>query len=246
MKWIVWRQYRLNRTILMSGAALLIAPYVVWFIVAWWDLSDLPSGFQELAYATMCSLCLSQLTLALLAGNAFAGERADRSAEFLVYLPIARSRRLLGKLILAGLTAGVIWGLNLLVMSLAMLLFMYDQDVESSLGKKFLTILGDLMIIFSYVGLTILAVFSVSWCLSAVQSSPALAVCGGLLAPLLIIMVLVTVELNPPEPAQSPFFTPIPTESMWDEETWYRIVCLILGLVCFPIGTWRELKRVEA
>jgi len=246
MKWIVWRQYRLNRTILMSGAALLIAPYVVWFIVAWWDLSDLPSGFQELAYATMCSLCLSQLTLALLAGNAFAGERADRSAEFLVYLPIARSRRLLGKLILAGLTAGVIWGLNLLVMSLDMLLFMYDQDVESSLGKKFLTILGDLMIIFSYVGLTILAVFSVSWCLSAVQSSPALAVCGGLLAPLLIIMVLVTVELNPPEPAQSPFFTPIPTESMWDEETWYRIVCLILGLVCFPIGTWRELKRVEA
>jgi ABC-type transport system involved in multi-copper enzyme maturation permease subunit len=230
MQWIVWRQYRLNRTILICGAALLIAPYVVSSILAWYDLSDL----RLVENAAICSLCLSQLTLVLLAGNAFAGERADRSAEFLVYLPIARSRRLLGKLILAGLTAAVIWGLNLLVFILHTVFYENSRLMPHHLMEPCLDI-----------GLTILVVFGVSWCLSAVQSSPALAVCGGLLVPMLIIMVLLAVELNPPVPTQSIPYGPMPTQSTWDEETWYLIICLILGLVCFPIGTWRELKRVE-
>ena len=63
----------------------------------------------------MYSLALSQLTVALLGGNAIAGEAADCSAEFIAYLPLSRPRLLAGKLSLAFSAAVSIWGPNLLI-----------------------------------------------------------------------------------------------------------------------------------
>ena len=44
---------------------------------------------------------ISQLSIALIGGNAISGERVDRSAEFLYSLPIARRKLLASKLLFA-------------------------------------------------------------------------------------------------------------------------------------------------
>ncbi len=68
--------------------------------------------------AAGCSLALSQLTVALLAGNAMAGERADRSAECMAHVPVSRPKRMAATLILAGCAAAVIWSFSSIMASL--------------------------------------------------------------------------------------------------------------------------------
>ena len=101
MKWLLWREYRLNRLLLMTGATLLLLPYAIALFDlgwdAWWGSSQSPraeNAARRFEVAAFFSIVISQLTLALLGGNAIAGERADRSAEFLAYLPVSRWRRL--------------------------------------------------------------------------------------------------------------------------------------------------------
>ena len=87
MKWLLWREYRLNRWILITGAVLLLLPYLITLIVLCWP-NAISTGanhiVDSLIVAAFYSLGISQLTVALLGGNAIAGERADRSAEFLL------------------------------------------------------------------------------------------------------------------------------------------------------------------
>ena len=73
MKWLLWREYRRNRLILATSGVLVLLSCVFAFILEL-DPDDLvaPDGFFVLVF--------SVLTLALLAGNAIAGERADRSS----------------------------------------------------------------------------------------------------------------------------------------------------------------------
>ena len=61
------------------------------------------------------SLGLSLLTLAVIAGVAFAAERQDKSAEFLAYMPVGRRALLASKIGIVFGTWAVIWGFNLLV-----------------------------------------------------------------------------------------------------------------------------------
>ena len=62
------------------------------------------------------STAASILTLTLLGGYAIACERADRSAEFLAYQPIPRSKILASKLVWPIAAAVVIWSVNLCVL----------------------------------------------------------------------------------------------------------------------------------
>jgi hypothetical protein len=113
---LLWKDYRLNRGMLLLGIALLLGPYAVVLPIvihrhwpAWPNLADWSA---LLAAASYFSLALSQLTLALLAGNSIAAEYVDRSAEFLACLPPSRMRILTSKLLLALAAAGVIWAVN--------------------------------------------------------------------------------------------------------------------------------------
>ena len=88
MKMLLWKDYRLNRILLIAGVLLLLGPYLI--CVLWAGTShEVPAGaFRDpgfwAGFLLMCcipSLLGSQLTVALLAANAVACERADRSAE---------------------------------------------------------------------------------------------------------------------------------------------------------------------
>lgn len=100
MKWLLWREYRLNRCILATGIVLILLPYLLAVILQYDSLKL--SGVWFLITGS------GYVTVALLAGNAIAGERADRSAEFIAYLPLGRWRIVASKLVLFLITFAVI------------------------------------------------------------------------------------------------------------------------------------------
>jgi ABC-type transport system involved in multi-copper enzyme maturation permease subunit len=234
MKWILWREYRLNRLILITGAGLLLLPYLVALVAFCWVKvrggthigADHDRAADVFLVATLFSLGLSQLTVALLGGNATAGERADRSAEFIAYLPLSRPRRLAGKLSLAFSAAVSIW-----VPSLLILLTLLGAFVDVGPGDVW-----DIFIGVSYVAITGLTFYGVAWLISSLQSSPTFAVCGGLITPLLIAWGLYAAAwaADMPGPTWDRFVT-----------TGYATICLVLAILCFWIGTWYYLRRVE-
>lgn len=232
MKWLIWREYRLNRPILIAGTVLLLLPYLVVTLIVLWRQKGSATGVPDVAVvfgiAAIWSLFLCQLTVALLGGNAIAGERADRSAEFIAYLPLPRTRLLGSKLILAFSAAALIWGINLLVLWILVSLAPQFRSGPSLSPKIPLTL--------SYVAITGLVFYGVSWLISSFQSSPTFAVVGGLITPLLVLMGLHAaawaMDMDPSSVDQF-------------AGTWYATICPILAVVCFSIGTWYYLTRVE-
>jgi len=111
MTWLLWKDYRHNRLIVFAGIILLLLPYVFGFwMVLNSEASRHPGGWAfVIAVASLYSLGLGQVTLTLFGGNAIAGERVDRSAEFLACLPITRRKILASKLLLALMITAVIW-----------------------------------------------------------------------------------------------------------------------------------------
>lgn len=154
MNWLLWREYRLNRWILIMCAAAIVLSFVIGFLVVSFKIDE---ELNEVRAALV--LVSSFLTVALLAGNAFAGEQADRSTEFIDYLPLERSRRLASKLLLHSIVLGVLVGVNALIVRQ---LFTIEEFVG---GVAFA-----------------LAVYGVNWLFSSIQSSPVLATISGFAA----------------------------------------------------------------
>lgn len=230
MNWLLWREYRLNRLILITAVVLLLLPYLVLLIALPWVKVPATGAANYVALtfgvAALYSLFITPLTLALLGGNAMAGERADRSAEFIAYLPVTRTRRLVSKLSLAFAATALIWGANLLVLLFVGLV----PELWRNPGEP------DIPIILKYVAITGLTFYGVGWLISSFQSSPTFAVCGGLITPLLVVMGLSAVAwlIDVPRSNYSSFL-----------EIGYVVICLPLTLVCFSIGTWYYLNRDE-
>ena len=231
MKWLIWREYRLNRPILITGAVLLLLPYLVILIALCWPNAPAMGArhvARAFAGAAIYNIVLSQLTVLVLGGNAIAGERADRSAEFIAYLPLPRTRRLSSKLILAFSAAALIWGINLLV-----LWILVSAAPQFRSGPN---LPPDIPLMLSYVAITGLVFYGVSWLISSFQSSPTFAVGGGLITPILVLMGLHAaawaMDLDAPSIARF-------------AENGYAIICPMLALVGFSIGTWYYLTRIE-
>ncbi len=127
MRWLLWKDYRHNRLIVFTALALLLGPHLVGvgiLTVGRWVKTDTRNGqavywapkWHDVLGGTSCySLFICQLAAALIGGNAIAGERVDRSAEFLYSMPIRRSRLLASKLLLALAMAAAIWLVNALI-----------------------------------------------------------------------------------------------------------------------------------
>jgi ABC-type transport system involved in multi-copper enzyme maturation permease subunit len=232
MKTLLWREYRQNGLLLIAGAALLLFPYIMTAIVVVWPGGPAYEGQAIASYfliAAILSYSISQLTIALLGGNSFAGERADRSAEFLAYLPLSRERRVASKLLLTGIVAATIWGLNFAVIWGMHHFLPWPVPAPES----------DLV---GYTAVTGFVMFGVGWLISAIQSSATFAVCGGIITPILTVMALfLSLQIGHQ-------ISPEAIESIDPErylETGYTVSNLVLGTLGFAIGTRYFLKRVE-
>lgn len=230
MKTLLWREYGFNRQILIAGAVILLMPYAYTLIFFLWPTNRVvtPHNVAEgFAVAAVCSYAASQLTVALLAGYAIAGERADRSAEFLGYLPISRGNRLASKLILTALVTLAIWVINLAVLWGLRNLIPWKPDFSEDFFDP------------TYTVFTGLLMFGVAWFLSSIQSSPSIAVIGGVVTPLLVLTGLViAIETYETQIRQNIDEPPLMA-------AWYIGISLTLGILGFALGTWYFLKRVE-
>ena len=217
MFWLLWREYRLNRLILVTGGVLVLLPMVVATVFKY----DRTTDFYP---AWAASTLFGYLTVAMLAGNAIAGERADRSAEFVAYLPLARWHRLASKLILFLITfiaiwAVTFWGANQLTL---------PAETAHIVDLRVFVI-------------NVLVTYSIGWLFTSFLSSPTYAsvVAGSSLVVVLLALALVAHILGLPMHQ---------IDNSDAHETliqWYAMIGLPLAIVCFSMGTWNYLRRAD-
>jgi len=116
MRSLLWKDYRINRLLLIFGLVVCVGPWII-AIARYFQLTIRGEGVwwgpEPWVSTSSISLGLSMFTFAMLGGNAIAAERADRSAEFLAYLPVSRWSILAGKSLIALTPAVAIWMVNL-------------------------------------------------------------------------------------------------------------------------------------
>ena len=238
LRTLIWKDYRANRLVLIVGAFLVIAPYLVTAFLFWRshfvELDRLdpwrpPPLEIALFGAAFYSLGLSCLTFALLGGNLIAGERADGSAEFLGSLPPSRAEILASKGILVLIVSLVIWGGNLLSTSLVWS-EIYAALNDMGKGREQVIIFGQVL---TGIGATGLVLFGVGWLASSLVSSPAFAVLAALVVPPVVGALLSGCYVYLAWPAEKAI------------GSWYIGICAPLGLLCLVCGTWYYLRRIE-
>jgi len=220
MTWLLWREYRLNRFVLAAGAVLVILPYVIAALCLPIEGAESTELFIG---AWIWGGFFSVLSVALLGGNVIAGERADRSAEFVAYLPLERWQMLAGKLLFCLTAIAVIWTIHLLIRTV----LLSDQPAADI---RWLTICF---------GVT----FGASWLCSSLQLSPAVASAMGFGANIVIWGCIAAISMTV---EQTDGYTPDLIERhVAHILVRYAIIGLPFSAVCFSLGTWNYLRRSE-
>jgi len=222
MKWLLWKDICLNRALFILAAVGWFVPYVLAWLVSpgSWFVKPIPAG--NLVVAAIWSLVLVQLPMAFVGGNAVAGERIDRSAEFLNSLPVSRRRIVSSKLlVMLGATA-MVWIPNLVVLASATPFLTPANTIVEQFLPWVRTTLS--------VGL---AMMSVAWLASTLMRSPVFATCMGFLAPAIAFqggfLLLWLMGYNP----------------VMLSYAWYRGLCLVVALASLLVGARCYLQRVE-
>ncbi|HUG92410.1 MAG TPA: ABC transporter permease subunit [Planctomycetaceae bacterium] len=230
MRALLWKDYRANQPVLFVGAVLLVAPYLV--VVGWhWSTADLlptraADWAQSLFTAAHASLIASQLTIVLLAGNVIAGERRDRSAEFLAYLPPSRPAILASKSILCAATVIVIWGVSLVIVGLVVPGL--DADVVSGSNREKLL---DFVAMVAALGA---ALFGGAWLGSSMLESPTYSTAIGFFSVVLVLFLLNTCHHMTGWPDYDEAFV-----------HWLRLLYAGVGAAGFVVGWTSYVRRVE-
>jgi len=225
MKALLWKDFRFNGTVVIVGLALLFGPLIA--AVAIKLVEQLRYGepiywFDVLAKVGAVTLGVSLITLSFLGGNAFAGERADRSAEFMAYLPPTRRRKLASKVVFS-LGGGII------VVTFALLISYVLAPVLGDAEPGVVRFRSDTT---SAMLPTAALLFAAAWCASSFLSSPTYAVGIGCAVPWLLFLVLALI-----------FY--------WGEIAesglgfWYRTIACSLAVPAFVAGCTVYLRRIE-
>ena len=230
MKALLWKDYRTNQPLLVIGVVLLLTPYAVLIGWIWYSVgltAATPTQWAEsLLMAAQASLACSQLTLLLLAGTIIAGERRDRSAEFLAYLPPSRPAILTSKALLSAATVAVIWGLTLAIVGLVG----PALDAEAVSGTH-RTALLEFLAIMATSGV---ALFGTAWLGSSMLESPTYSTAIGLLAVMLLPFLLNACRMVSGWPDNSASFVHA-----------LRLLYVGCGIAGFLVGWTYYVRRVE-
>jgi ABC-type transport system involved in multi-copper enzyme maturation permease subunit len=227
MKWLLWKDYRQNRPIVVMALFFLLIPHLIAFGVACWatfsKCFDPWLWMHCFGSSSLCSIFAIQLLVAMIGGNAFAGERIDRSAEFLASLPITREKIVVSKVLFALTLIATMWLVNA-----PGLIFMATGD---DLGSR-----RDAIPMMRFVlgpAITGMGFFCIAWLFSSFLASTTFAVAGGLVGTYLLASVsALTIYLLGFEVEIYILYL-------------YLALCLVIAPLCFALGTWHYLRRVE-
>ncbi len=227
MKALLWKDYRQNRRILVGVAIMLLIPYVFVTVgelgTRLWHVYPSESWAELLRMASIASLFLTVLAIGFLGGNAIAGERVDRSAEFVAYLPIARRPAVASKAIVAIGACLAFWFVNALVACVSSWVI-GDRSLDRTLGLVFPTAPSSVLI------------FGASWLFSSFMSSPPIATMMGLAT---VVVYGVTMGLI--DQARG-------LETAGKESSYFvlcAVLCVVLGITCFVSGVLHYIRRIE-
>jgi ABC-type transport system involved in multi-copper enzyme maturation permease subunit len=231
MNTLIWKDYRENRKILAVIGILLLIPYVIYLmigIVIAISARPAPTSIPWAGLfwgASSTAFYISIAVVSFIAGNAIAGERANRSAEFAAYLPIPRRSAIASKAIIA--------------ISSCLFFLVINYTINKSAGLAQNLIVGwDWPI--SPVQLSVITavlMFGVSWLVSSLSSSSVIAAVSGVAAFLLLSCICVFGTLKQNQATGQ-------ISVIW----WVKLyagICLIAGIGCFVAGVICYLRRVE-
>ena len=225
MKSLIWKDYRLSRSLLLLVAVTWVLLYLVGVgaqLASTWPQPPSLGDWAEMlhAYGTVW-LYLTMCFAGLLGGHAIACERSDRSANFLACLPPTKRQILTSKLIVAIATLLAMWGWALLSVY-CIAAGLSHEPVGGD--RQFVTLPG----IASICVLT----FGVGWMASAIFEKTTLPILLALLSPVAVSVVLILLGS-------------LLSVSMVRVSDWTNPVCFVLGAAALAAGTWHYCRRVE-
>jgi hypothetical protein len=219
MSSLIWKEYRLNLPVLLFGGVLWLAPYLIGIILlvtgAGQELSQAVWA-RYLAASSQISIVVSLLTFLLLGANSIASERADRSAEFLAYLPPTPAMILVSKTVLPIAVFSIVWASNLFT----------AFELAPALNRG--AVPGTEDDAWWSLATVALLLFGSSWLGSATLDRPMTALGFGLLFSLFVAMAF----------AVSNSLLGWPADRLGPEvaNRWYTGTYTVLGLACFALG----------
>ena len=226
MKALLWKDFRVNFFVLGFGVVCLFFPLLVFSGI---------NVYSQARYGTLLfhwpvmlvdvgsfGLAVQLLTFAMLGGCAVAAERADRSAEFLAYLPPSRATIIASKALLAVSAALFIWLVDVAVAY-------YLAPLAGAVPEEIIDFRDTIVPVLTA---TAVLLFGAAWCVSTFAPSHVMATGVGIAAPITVLCTLWAVEY---------FFN----LRAFDLNGWYKSICPTLGIVAFAAGTGYYLRRVE-
>ncbi|MCC6699738.1 MAG: ABC transporter permease [Candidatus Hydrogenedentes bacterium] len=192
MKHLLWKDLRLFGDVFLAGVALVLASYLIAFILVYSD----PQGFawsKVIGGGASLTRFTSILICALMGGYAFAREAEDGSALFLASLPANRGRVVASKVLVSFTLVAAFWCVSLAVLLVTM----------RAMGVEWMGLQMMLVAMTGYISSGLL-VFGVAWLLSVFLQSAVGAAFAGLLA--LAPVYLTQVAARWYFPSDSPIF----------------------------------------
>lgn len=225
MKSLIWKDYRLSRSLLLLVAGTWVLLYLVGVgtqLASTWPRPPSMVEWAEMLHAYGAAwLYLTMCFAGLLGGHAIACERSDRSANFLACLPPTKWQILSSKLVVAMATLAAMWGWALLsVYGVAASLSPVPVDDD----RQLVTLPG----IASVCVLT----FGVGWMASAMFEKTTLPILFALLSPVAVSVVLI-------------LFGNLLGVPMVRVSDWTNMACCVAGATALVAGTWHYCRRVE-
>jgi len=226
---LIRKDIRLNRLPISGVLVGLVLPFVISATMFLWDRgnSDQPLAFVWsgiLIWGAIIAACFSVLSLAALSGNIIASERAERSAEFLAYLPPSRSLIFTSKLVVVAV-AGALVGWIILVAVAGARVLAGDDGPPGSLGSG-----GNL---FGVIAAADFLITGTGVWFSARGRSPGLCAVLALLSPVAVQIVILTIQVQTEWP---------------DQESYshvFIVSCLAIGSVALALAYGYFVRRVE-
>ncbi len=164
MRWLIWKEFRLQWPIVVMGFVLMLVPFVVPLAVVLlkgWNAVAISQAFVVNAGFTI-------VMAAVFGGHAIGIERQDRSREFLAVLPVSKPKIVLSKLVWPVVTIGLMWAIHAAVLAAW-------ED-----GWRDPPVDGQVILLFA---LASWASFGIAWLVSTLQDSPIIAAGAGLAIP---------------------------------------------------------------
>ncbi len=184
MRNLLWKDFWQNSRVLLAVGIIAAIPYMVVLgttagrTLADWSQAttatfEIGMWAEAMREASGVSLGLCILMAAFIGGNAIAGERADRSAEFASGLPIPRGKAVASKATVAAVACLAMWAINA-----ATWLIGWQVDVHA--GTNVYHHRGDEAAVLPFYLLAIVALLGLSWLCSSLLRNPAIAAAAAI------------------------------------------------------------------